>query len=60
MIKKIVAIKKLNDNDLIQSDLHYWLSRPPEERISAVEILRRQYNGNTAGLQRTVSIINQV
>jgi len=27
------------------TDLEYWLSRPPEERIAAVEMLRRMYHG---------------
>jgi len=59
MIEKTVKKYNLNDRDLIKSDLRYWLSQPPEERISAVEILRRQYDGNTARLQRTVRIIQQ-
>lgn len=60
MIEKTVKIHKLGDKDQIQSDLEYWLLRSPGERISAVEILRRQYNGNSARLQRTVRIIKQV
>jgi len=59
MITKIVKITSLNDADQIQSDLQYWLSRSPEERLSAVEILRRQYHGNSARLQRTVIIIQR-
>jgi len=59
MIEKTVKITSLNYADQIQADLKYWLSRSPGERISAVEILRRQYNGNSAGLQRTVRIIRQ-
>ena len=41
----------------IEEDLAYWLSKPPEERVAAVDILRRQYNGNTARLQRSARII---
>ena len=26
-----------------KSDLQYWLSKTPEERISAMEVLREQY-----------------
>lgn len=59
MIEKTVKKYNLNDGDLIKSDLQYWLSQSPEDRISAVEILRKQYNGNTARLQRTVRIIQQ-
>jgi len=57
MIDKTIKKINLHDKDQITSDLQYWLSRTPEERISAVEILRRQHNGNSAGLQRTVRII---
>jgi hypothetical protein len=57
MIQKTVKKLNINDKEQLNSDLNYWLSRTPEERISAVEILRRQFNGNSAGLQRTVRII---
>ena len=59
MIQKKVKIINLNDKEQLNYDLNYWLSLTPEERISAVEILRRQYNGNSARLQRTVRIIKQ-
>ena len=45
---------KLNS---IQEDLAFWLEKSPEDRISAVEYLRRQYDGNTARLQRSARII---
>lgn len=39
------------------SDLAYWLSRPAEERLAAVETLRRQYYGrNGTRLRRVVSV----
>lgn len=59
MIEKTVTIKYLNDSGQAGSDLEYWLSKTPDERISAVEILRRQYYGNSERLQRTVRIIQQ-
>jgi hypothetical protein len=59
MIEKTVTIKNLNDSGQAESDLEYWLSKTPDERISAVEILRRQYYGNSERLQRTVRIIQQ-
>jgi hypothetical protein len=59
MIEKTVKIYKLNDDNQRLSDLRYWLSRPPEERVSAVEILRKQIHGNSERLQRTVVIIKQ-
>ncbi len=44
----------------VRSDLEYWLSRPAEERLSAVEFLRRQYYGrSSAGLRRVVSVLKR-
>lgn len=59
MIKKVV--KKCNLNDLLspEADLAYWLSKSPQERIEAVEILRRQFHGSTARLQRVVKVIQR-
>ena len=56
MIKKIVRRKKLSTSSE-NEDLKYWLSKSPQERIEAVEILRKQYDGNTERLQRVVRII---
>ena len=47
MIKKIVTKRNLGDPSAIKDDLTYWLSRPPEERVAAVDYLRRQVHGNT-------------
>ena len=61
MIEKKVTVLSLHDSDQTLADLEYWLSRTPEERISAVEILRRQYygTGTIPGIQRVVRIIQQ-
>ena len=58
MIKKVVKKVSLNDNS-VKADLEYWLSKSPEERIEAVEILRRQFYGDTARLQGVVRVIQQ-
>jgi hypothetical protein len=52
MIKKVVNIKDLNDKNLISDDLKYWLNKSPEERVAAVDYLRRQYHGSSERLQR--------
>ena len=57
MIQKIVKKAGMNEFSSIKEDLSYWLSRPSEERVAAVDYLRRQYNGNTARLQRFARII---
>jgi hypothetical protein len=43
----------------IKEDLAYWLSKTPEERVDAVEYLRRQLHGSSERLQRTARIIQQ-
>lgn len=58
MIRKVVQKHKMDRDFEIRQNLEYWLSRPPEERIEAVEILRRQvYGEDTPRLQRVVRII---
>jgi len=57
MIQKVVHKCSLDDSNQIQKDLEYWLSKTPEERIEAVEILRRQYHGNSERLQRVARVI---
>jgi len=56
MIKKVIRRKKLSTSTE-NEDLNYWLCKSPEERIEAVEILRKQCNGNTERLQRVIRII---
>ena len=58
MIKKIVQIKNIKDDNLMD-DLKYWLSRTQEERLSAVEFLRRQAHGSTERLQRVARVIQR-
>ncbi len=55
------TIKKipLSEHDQIKEDLAYWLSKTPAERLEAVEILRRQYYGNSDRLQRVVKVIDR-
>jgi hypothetical protein len=57
MILKIAKKSRIDDLSSIEEDLAFWLSKSPEERVSAVEYLRRQYDGNTARLQRSARII---
>jgi hypothetical protein len=56
-MEKRVTKQNLHDRSEIRENLAYWLSRPPEERIAAVEMLRKQYYGTIPRLQRTVEII---
>ena len=58
MIQKVISKRKRDENSLLD-DLAYWLNRSPEERISAVEILRRQYYGSSERLQRVSRIVER-
>jgi hypothetical protein len=58
MIQKIVKRRQLQEPDARQ-DLAYWLTRPPEERIAAVEMLRRQRHGTAIRLQRVARVIKR-
>jgi hypothetical protein len=59
MIKKVVTKRNVKDFNSVKEDLAYWLSKTPEERIEAVEYLRRQLHGSSERLQRTARIIKQ-
>ncbi|MFP4172013.1 MAG: hypothetical protein ACLFV4_03785 [Candidatus Hydrogenedentota bacterium] len=57
MIEKSVKKRQLNSDTTIQDDLAYWLAKTPEERIAAVEFLRRQHHGSTARIQRVARVV---
>jgi hypothetical protein len=59
LIEKKVKKYNLNDQSSDKDTLAYWLSKSSEERIKAVEYLRRQRHGNTARLQRTARVIQR-
>lgn len=46
-----------------QSDREYWLSRPPTERLAALEEIRREYHawkyGTEPGFQRVLTIVKR-
>jgi hypothetical protein len=50
------SVVRLTDPD---DSLEYWLSRPVEERLQALEHLRRTFYGNSAseGLQRVLEVV---
>jgi len=56
MIDKIVKKFDLKKDDSIKEDLKYWLEKDPNERVSAVEYLRRQFHGNSDRLQRIARV----
>ena len=59
MIKKIITKRSLDHAESLKDDLLYWRSRSADERIGAVEDLRRQYYGSSTRLQRTAKVIQR-
>ncbi|NLD37365.1 MAG: hypothetical protein GX654_10905 [Desulfatiglans sp.] len=59
MIKKVVNKTDFKKEDSIKEDLKYWLEKEPGERISAVDFLRMQANGNSERLQRIARVIQR-
>lgn len=59
MIKRVISKRKITDDSSVADDLAYWQRQSPEDRISAVEILRRQYYGGSDRLQRFSRIIKR-
>ena len=60
-MEKVVNIVNKNNQT---NDLEYWLSRPPIERLKAVEILRQQYIAllpeDERRFHRVVNIVKRV
>jgi len=57
MGRKTVQKHDMENYSEIRQNLEYWLSRPPEERLAAVDTLRRQYYGDSQRLQRVARIV---
>jgi len=59
VIKRVVKKGTLRDRDEIRENLAYWLSKSPEERVAAVDFLRKQMHGTTGRLQRVARVIQR-
>jgi hypothetical protein len=59
VIEKTVKKLDLKRDSSIKEDLAYWLNKTPKERISAIEILRRQHHGSSGRLQRSARVVQQ-
>ena len=59
MVQKTVRKYTLQEYSEIKENLTFWLAKIPEERVAAVELLRRQYHGSTIRLQRSARVIQR-
>lgn len=57
MIAKTMRKESLRNISEVKEDLAFWLAKTPEERIAAVELLRRQQHGSSERLQRTARVV---
>ncbi|HLE40499.1 MAG TPA: hypothetical protein VI956_03220 [Nitrospirota bacterium] len=57
MIAKTMRKESLRNISEVKEDLAFWLTKTPEERIAAVELLRRQQHGSSERLQRTARVV---
>ena len=55
-MEKVVTRWRLGDPAAEKADLAYWLSRSPEDRLAAVEELRRRFYGDPPRLQRVARV----
>jgi hypothetical protein len=59
MIRRTVHKYRMDADYEIKQNLRYWLARPCEERLAAVDLLRRQIYGDTERLQRTARVVQR-
>jgi hypothetical protein len=57
-IKRVVRLTSFAEEERTRPDLRYWLSRPPAERLAAVEYLRRQIDAARARLRRVHRVVD--
>ena len=59
MIERVVRKGTLREMSAPAADREYWMQRSAEERLSAVEILRRQMYGDPPRLQRSARVLGR-
>ena len=59
MIEKVVRKGSLRDFSEVKENLSYWMSKTPEERVAAVDYLRKKHHGSTGRLQRSARVVQQ-
>lgn len=57
-LQRTVHLTSFAEEERRRTRLRYWLSRPPAERLAAVEFLRRQVDGSRARLRRVHRVLD--
>ena len=55
MIEKVITAASLDD-DTAMEDVRFWLSRSPEQRLEAVEMLRQRIFDLPAKMERVLEV----
>ena len=58
-LQRVIRMTSFEEERRERPALRYWLSRPPEERVAAVEFLRRQFHGPGARLRRVHRLVDR-
>ena len=58
-LERVLRVTSFDEERRRRPALTFWLSRPPEERIAAVEFLRRQVDGSGARLRRVHRVVER-
>jgi hypothetical protein len=59
MVKKIVTKCPLDPHLEVKQNLQYWLTKPPQQRLAAVDALRKQLYGDSIRFQRTARVVQR-
>lgn len=57
-LQRTLRLTSFADEERTRPALRYWISRPPEERVAAVEYLRRQVDGSGTRLRRVHRVLD--
>ena len=58
MITKTIRKENLRNLSEVRENLNFWLEKTPEERIAAVESLRRQQHGSSERFKELLALFN--
>ena len=57
-LRRVLHLTSLAEQERMRPALRYWLSRPPAERVAAVEYLRRQFDGLAPDFDEFIASLN--
>jgi hypothetical protein len=57
MIEKTVTSLDLSKDSEVTQNLRYWLTKTPQQRLAAVDYLRKQLYGDSVGFQRVARVV---